>query len=235
MGCFWERQYAMTMVEMDPNGPFKRNNSTVTTVVGYAGSHGSGQNNLVCYDTGDSTDYGDLGYCEAERVALDHGKEAAQFEALVADYFGAFIPGQGSFNRPDTPGGLGPGDVGSPYRSVVGIPGGVKGPLYSILSAGNLRLQAKYNMTMNLKPAINSTADEVNTVWVYDSTMAPFHLGEQYHQYHSNFFENPQQPAQYPSWYLNDLWKLQISLGNIPKTGCDEGVCPPGPDGSCHW
>merc|ERR1711937_899051 len=107
--------------------------------------------------------------------------------------------------RPDLPPLLPYGDVGSAYRTVVGIPGGMAGELFSVLRVLNTP-RGPYNMTFNLKPDTsgNHTQDEVNTVWVMDSTIFPFHRGEQYHQFHSNFFTNPQQPAQYPTWYLED-------------------------------
>jgi len=49
-GCFWERQYAYIQVELNQTGPFKRNNRTVTSVVGYSGSKHTGPGGLVCFD-----------------------------------------------------------------------------------------------------------------------------------------------------------------------------------------
>merc|ERR1711907_87695 len=238
-GCFWERQYAYAMLEMNATGPFKRSNASVTSVVGYAGAKGTGKDGLVCYDTGKSNDYGTLGYAEAVGVQLDAGHEESQFGALVDNFFLSFTPTSTGFMRPDLPPNLPFGDVGAPYRTVLGIPGGVRGPLFKVLSGRNTP-RGPYNMTMSLKEDAsgNMTQDEDNTVWVMDSNKFPFYQGEQYPQFHSNFFANPQQPAKYPDWYLKDLWTLQIKLGNLPKTGCPTASCPPGPTGPpvpCHW
>merc|ERR1719331_3090116 len=228
-GCFWERQFAYVMLELDPAGPFARPNASVTSVTGYAGAKGTGDGGLVCYDNGGPSDYGGLGYCEAVGLMLDHGKEEQQFEALVTDFFGSFTPTASGFMRPDLPPLLPFGDVGAPYRTVVGIPGGVHGPLFQVLSKKNVP-RGPYKMTMNLKEDAkgNMTQDETNTVWVMDSTAFPFYQAEQYHQFHSNFFHNPQQPAAYPDWYLHDMFELQKSKGKIPNTGCPDAYCPTG-------
>lgn len=233
-GCFWERQYAYVMLEMNAAGPFNRSNASVTSVVGYAGAKGTGDDGLVCYDTGISNDYGALGYCEAVGVQLDAGREEVQFGGLVDAFFGSFTPTAKGFMRPDTPPQA--YDIGAPYRTVLGIPGGIRGPLFKVLSERNTP-RGPYNMTMNLKEDAlgNHTQDEDNTVWVMNSDEFPFYQAEQYHQYHSNYFHNPQQPAKYPDWYLKDMWALQIKLGNIPDTGCPNVTCPPGPTGACHW
>jgi len=235
-GCFWERQYAYVSIELNQTGPFKRTNSTVTSVTGYAGSKLTGTDGLVCYDNDSSNDYGSLGHCEVVGVQLDQDREAEQFAFLVNDFYNSFTPTASGFVRPDLPPNLPVGDVGAPYRTVVGIPGGVNGALHKVLTALNVP-RGPYNMTMNLKPdnTGNKTQDELNTVWVMDSNVFPFYRAEQYHQFHSNFFPNPQQPPEYPRWYLDDLYQLQVKLGRIPPTGCSDSYCPPGPDGSCHW
>merc|ERR1719326_4020 len=115
-GCFWERQYAYVMLELNQTGPFKRSNATVSSVVGYAGAKGTGSDGLVCYDNGSSNDYGKLGHCEVVSVKIDAGSEEAQFGALVDDFFGSFTPTAQGFMRPDLPPLLPFGDVGAPYR-----------------------------------------------------------------------------------------------------------------------
>ena len=225
-GCFWERQYAYVQVELDPSGPFKRSNRTITSVVGYAGSKNAGPGGHVCYDNGGPTDYGDLGHCETVAVSLDLGKEKEQFGALVKDFFDSFTPTEQGFARPDTPPNL-PfgGDQGPSYRSVVGLPGGIHGPLFPILRAANAPRGPK-NLTMKLEADMhgNGTQDEFNTVYVMDSSVFPFFRAEKYHQFHSNFFHNPKQPksddnGHYPDNYVKDLYQLQISLGRIADTG----------------
>jgi len=235
-GCFWERQYAYVMLELNQTGPFNRTHKELSSVVGYAGANITGDDGLVCYDNGSSNDYGALGHCETVGLNLDRGKEQQQFEALVIDFLDSFTATEQGFMRPDLPPLLPFGDVGAPYRTVLGLPGGMHGPLFSILQAHN-KPRGPYNMSMNLKPDLtgNMTQDEVNTVWVMDSLVFPFYRAETYHQYHSNFFHNPQQPAAYPTWYVQDLYKEQVSLGNIPSNGCPDSYCPPDSSGNCHY
>ena len=76
-------------------------------------------------------------------------------------------------------------------------------------------------MGMVLKPGTGNEGEEANTVLVYDSEAFPFHLGEPYHQFHSNFFMSDGMP--YPSSYTQDLWHLKDSQGEIPSTGCPDG------------
>ena len=132
----------------------------------------------MCYHTSSPLhDYGALGHAEVVEVVLDDADATAQFAALAADFFGSFTGASGSRARPD------PMDVGRPYRSVVGIPGGVDGPLYPTLSTANTH-------GMELKAGFGSDGDDFNTVWVLDSHVYPFHQAEAYHQMHSNFFQS---------------------------------------------
>jgi len=217
-GCFWERQYPYTLIELDPKGPFHRNNRTVTSVAGYAGSRimsiPSGQ---VCYETATnvSLDYGELGYAESVRISLDHGLEKKQFRALVNDFFNSFNATKAGFQRPD------PQDKGMPYRTMVGIPGGINGSLFHVLEAANVP-RGPYNLTMNLvADKEGSVQDKFNTVFIMDSKRFPFFKAEQYHQFHSDIFRHG---TFYPDWYRTDLWELQISLGKIPFGGSTR--CP---------
>lgn len=215
-GCFWERQYAYVNIELNCQfnpkptrakcTPFNRSTDKLTSVVGYAGGT---LGDLACYHhSGDSTDgtlYEDLGHAEAVSVELEAGKEEAQFAALLTDFFDSFNPASAGMERPD------PMDAGAPYRSLIGIPGGMNGNLFWLIKQHNIH-------NMLLQPGNGNEVDVFNTVWVMDSVKFPFHRGEQYHQYHSNFFG-----PRYPDYYINDLWKLAIAQGTIPPTGCPEG------------
>merc|ERR1712166_1213553 len=77
-GCFWERQYAYVMLELNQTGPFNRTHKELSSVVGYAGANITGDDGLVCYDNGSSNDYGALGHCETVGLNLDRGKEQQQ-------------------------------------------------------------------------------------------------------------------------------------------------------------
>lgn len=214
-GCFWERQFAYVQVEGE--APFGRTAASApTAVVGYAGgtggTGGAGPGGLVCYHHSGSQAnvYSHLGHAEVVAVELDAGAgaetEKAQFRALAKDYFSSFHRlASGKMQRPD------PGDRGSEYRNLVGIPSGTGGPLYPILAQENVH-------GMALKAGAGSEQDVLNTVWVLDSDQFPFFRGEQYHQYHSNFFG-----ASYGSVYLNKARKAQIDAGHIEPTGCPEG------------
>jgi hypothetical protein len=68
-----------------------------------------------------------------------------------------------------------PGDTGPDYRNMIGIPGGVGGPLYASVVAHNVN-----NMTL-LEGGVNGPgADSIDegVVYVYDSIAFPFYRGE---------------------------------------------------------
>lgn len=101
-------------------------------------------------------------------------------------------------------------DFGSGYRSAIGIPGGMGGPLYPLVEKAN-----KNNM--NLVAGRGDEQDQFHTVYIYDSTVFPFLEAEQYHQFHSNFFG-----FQYPKEYVWDLYNMQTKAGLLPN----HPVCP---------
>ena len=205
-GCFWERQWAYFNVETDSEGPFQRAAALFTAKVGYAGGR-TPPGTAVCYHTSDARDYSRLGHAEVVRVSLDAQKADAQMGALAADFFASFTDAGGGRQRPD------PMDVGRPYRSVVGLPGGVRSPLYATFAAAN-----RYGMA--LKPGAGGDADEFNTVWVYDSDAFPYYDGEVYHQNHCNFFASEGMP--YPDSYTIHLWDAKKAAGAYVTTGCPE-------------
>ena len=207
-GCFWERQWAYYNVETDASGPFARNRSTFTAYVGYAGGQDPPDGgSAVCYHTGDSRDYSRLGAAEAVQVSLDAGAVEAQVATLSRDFFESFTGPEHSRARPD------PMDRGRPYRSFVGLPGGVNSPLYAIVVKQN-----KHGMA--LKEGTGGDADELNTIWVYDTATFPFYHGEVYHQNHCNFFPSAGMP--YPDDYTETLWKELQASGRYVPTGCPE-------------
>lgn len=141
-------------------------------------------------------------------MRLDNATAKAQMAALARDFFGSFRGPHGRRGRPD------PMDRGTPYRSLVGLPGGMRGELYATFAAEN-------TFGMELKPAVGGDADELNTVWIHDTAAHPFWAGEVYHQFHLNFFQSPGMP--YPASYYEGLWKRQQADGRICETGCPEG------------
>ena len=205
-GCFWERQWAYYNLEVAP--PFGRMAEAVTARVGYAGGKAPPAE-AVCYHTGDARDYARLGHAEVVRVTLAKGAEKEQMGALAKDFFASFTGSSGARQRPD------PMDRGAPYRSVVGLPGGVHSDLYAAFAKENVH-------GMALKPGTGGDADEFNTVWIVDSRAFPFFMGEVYHQMHCNFFASEGMP--YPDSYVLGLWKEMQQTGAIKATGCPESA-----------
>ena len=206
-GCFWERQWAYFKVETDDDGPFRRTPSSFSAYVGYAGGKMPNEGGAVCYHTGDDRDYTTLGHGEAVQLELDASSAAQQLSALARDFFDAFTGRDGQRSRPD------PMDRGAPYRSFVGLPGGMQSPLYATFAKENTH-------GMHLKEGKGSDQDAFNTVWVYDTTAFPFFAGEVYHQNHCNFFQSEGMP--YPDSYTVRLWDELKASGHFEQTGCPE-------------
>lgn len=190
-GCFWERQYAYYNVETDTNGPFKRQPEAISARVGYIGSTREGHNGEVCYHSYSAVDYSTLGHAETVLVRLDKAKKVEQFTALVKDFFGSFTwdGDRNGMRRPDDWSQFA-GDHGAAYRSLISIPGGVKGELYRIVKNENKKLAHP----MTLMPGVGADPDNFNTVFIIDSHEFHFYVGEAYHQFHSNFFGPSYEP-----------------------------------------
>ena len=219
-GCYWERQWAYYEVETT-HPAFSRSDANFSAKVGYAGGTAPGNGAPVCYHSGDARDYSRIGMAEATRVVLDRSNAENQMKALARDFFDSFTGPSGQRARPD------PGDRGSPYRSMVGLPGGTSSPLYSVFAAENT-----FNMQLN--PGRGGDADALNVVYVYDSDVFPFFDGEVYHQAHCNFFMSSGMP--YPKTYTAGVWSQHKAgggyYGNLwTPTGCPEyhsGISHPG-------
>lgn len=211
-GCFWERQYAYSNLEQDK---FKRDMVNVTSVSGYAGSVCTGRGGLVCYHGALGSDYGALGHAEVVQVQLDPSKELEQFSELVTNFFHSFHydSARKGMARPDDFSRYS-GDHGSPYRSVIGLPGGTDSDLYPIVKDVNNAQQ----YPMIIEQGNGADPDKFNTVYVMDSCAFPFHRAEQYHQFHSNFFG----PG-YGSRYLVEMYNTMKANHRIDPTGCPEG------------
>eukprot|EP00434_Breviolum_minutum_P017735 symbB.v1.2.015654.t1/scaffold1174.1/size133925/3 len=115
-GCFWHTQYDFVVVEQDPDGPFRRNDTGVTSLVGYAGGRFESPSGAVCYHGLPHSDYSRLGHAEACSISLDEitGNVAqAQVAALAKMYFehGFQTLPDGRRQRLD------PQDMGAEYRN----------------------------------------------------------------------------------------------------------------------
>mmetsp|Transcript_77105 Transcript_77105/g.156975 ORF Transcript_77105/g.156975 Transcript_77105/m.156975 type:complete len:352 (+) Transcript_77105:34-1089(+) len=209
-GCFWHTQYDFVVVEQDPDGPFRRNDSAVTSLIGYAGGRYESPSGAVCYHGLPHTDYSRLGHAEACSIQLDDvrgGRAQSQVAALAQTYFehGFQTLSDGRRQRLD------PQDRGAEYWNVIGLPGGMDNQeLWPIIEAANthgMRLQ---------RGAIGDSEGEF-VVYVYDSVEYPFFRGEEYHQFHPNNVIQRDLPASYLV-----TKKVQEDLGRIDESdrGC---------------
>lgn len=208
-GCFWHTQYDMVTVEQ--GAAFRRDDEQITSLVGYAGGLYTSPEGLVCYHGGPSGSlYEDLGHAEAVQVQLDHGRERAQFTALLDQYFRSFESTSGGMERLD------PQDSGAPYRNVIGIPGGMQGKFYALVQDRNV----------NHMPLVEGGEDggrgddeDEYQVYIYDSLRFHFYRAEAYHQFHPNVVLRRSVPRS----YTDTLKSVQERLGRINPTGCPEG------------
>lgn len=194
-GCFWHVQHELVSKEVKDLG---RGADEVTALSGYAG--GTKKADSVCYHTFPfaPTDYSTLGHTEVVSVSVPEDK-VGDFAKLILDA-GARYP----FGRAD------PQDMGSEYRSAIGLPGGTQSPLYKQIeeaNAGRLRLVAgKGNDDDTLAS---------KKVWVYDSDKFPFYQAEVYHQFHDDMTER----------YSRQYHQIKGSLvknGKIKSVECPE-------------
>jgi hypothetical protein len=98
------------------------------------------------------------------------------------------------------------------HRSLLGLPGGVHHPSYSLIeeaatSRGLKLVEGKGNDPDTLRKKI---------VYAMDSNRFPFYQAEVYHQFH-NDFQSPPYGKQY-----NSLAKLSFADGKIKETGCPD-------------
>ena len=90
----------------------------------------------VCYYTGlPGSVYEDLGHAEVVQVDLQgtSGDSEDQMRKFATTYFGQFKKTPRGMQRSD------PQDAGPAYRNVVGVPGGVHGPLFKVLEVSCTR------------------------------------------------------------------------------------------------
>jgi len=180
-----------------------RNEHQFTSLAGYAGGKSTDNQGRVCYhNMMGVADYGKLGHGEVVGMTLPESK-IAEFAAV---YFSLFDPR--TKDRVD------PGDRGSEYRSLIGLPGGTNHPVYPKVEA--VAMDAGFKLT----PGKGNDPDTFGRrlVWVYDSNVFPFYQAEVYHQYHNDFQSPPYGKA------YNNLADLALSEGRIRLTGCPDRV-----------
>ncbi len=225
-GCFWHTQYDMFLIEnVDTQYFHSRGYENITSLVGYAGGkYTSADSGYVCYHNGNVfTDYNKLGHAEAVSVELSYSKGAdtideqtlGQFKLLVSHFFefGYVTLDDGSGKRQR----LDPQDRGPEYRSVIGIPGGMK--KNKIFYDEIVNANKEYNMELIEGKGSNfGDVEGEFVVYIYDSLIFPFYRAENYHQFHTNDVVQRQVPIS----YLQDLKNIQQKIGRLASTGCPE-------------
>lgn len=196
-GCFWHVQHDFVVRENKKLG--RDTADVITSVAGYAGGTKVGDKSRVCYhNMAGAPDYGKMGHTEVVNVTIPEDKVSAFARDFFDDANGY------PFGRRD------PQDRGGEYRSAIGIPGGMDGPLFEKLKEAN-------NGRLQLVKGVGNDADTVGSkkVWVYDSDQFPFYQGEIYHQFHNDMTE-----------FYNDAYhKLkdeQLKVGQLKKVECPE-------------
>lgn len=195
-GCFWHLQHEFVKQEEADLG---RKGDQITSLVGYAGGKEVGKDGNVCYHNFVmAPDYGQMGHTEVVNVSVPEsqvGKFAKEYLDAAVSY---------PFFRKD------PQDRGPEYRSAIGLPGGMEGPLFEQVKVANAG-------RMQLVKGQGNEPDTVGSkkIWIYDSNQFPFHQGEVYHQFHDDMFER------YPGQY-HDLKGVMLNAGILKKVGCPE-------------
>ena len=148
-----------------------RGDKELTSLTGYAGGKSTDKEGRVCYHNFQSiADYGKLGHGEVVGMKIPD----SSIGDFAKEYFGLFTP---KAERVD------PMDRGGEYRSLIGLPGGVKNPHYAEVEAA---AKAK---GMTLEEGKGNDPDTLGKklVYVYDTAKYPFYQAEVYHQFHNDF------------------------------------------------
>ena len=228
-GCFWHVEHEFAMAERRILN--RSNDMDLTARAGYAGGElvGSGttggeeqqqgssssdgnnsknNSNKVCYHNRNRVaDYGSLGHAEVVHLRIPRWS----FPEFVQVYTKLFDE---NGYRPDQF-----GDRGSEYRNLVGFPGG------AIKDGGEVYLK---QLVEGSKAAGDKLAfargsgndpDKRALVFVMDTADFPFHVAEQYHQFHDGFARGENYPNSY-----NDLAQTLAKQGILGTSDCPNGM-----------
>jgi peptide methionine sulfoxide reductase MsrA len=128
-GCFWHVQHEFVELE---RSALKRADLELNSRCGYAGGTRLGSGGKVCYHNARGVaDYGKLGHAEAVAMRIPPSA-LPDFAKLYFSLFVAYnLPGRKVIDRAD------PQDTGPEYRSVLGLPGGVRSPHFEQIERAN--------------------------------------------------------------------------------------------------
>lgn len=200
VGCYWHIQHEFVVAERTL---LQRGDHDLTSRTGYAGGTKLGSEGRVCYHNYQGmADYGKLGHAEVVGMSIPQDK-LADFAKV---YFNLFDPATGE--RVD------PQDKGPEYRSLIGLPGGIKHPLYETAVAA---VGTAMGFTLvSGKGNEPDTLGKNKLVNVYDTNTFPFHQAEVYMQFKDDF-----QSAPYGKEY-NNLVELALEDGRVIGQGCPD-------------
>ena len=227
-GCFWGRQHDFVEAETKQLG---RRPEQLTSVTGYAGgARGAAPDGRVCYYyASDASVYERRGHAEVVRVGLappgssssTQEEQERAMRAFAQVYFSQFVPrkardGRLLALRQD------PQDAGPGYRNVVGLPGGIKSPLFKILEEEKAKSPLGQAISLvegrgnDFRDGRPTEDDEVGKVFVYDSVSLPFFAAERWHQFHNGLGKS------FDKTYRKGYKKAAEEAGAFGDTGCPE-------------
>lgn len=199
VGCYWHIQHEFVEAERHI---LQRGDGELTARTGYAGGTRLGSEGRVCYHNYQGlADYGKLGHAEVVGIKVPESK----IEDFAKVYFDLFDPKTGE--RVD------PQDKGPEYRSLIGLPGGTKHPMYEAVEAAGTAQGFRLEIGKGNEP---DTLDKKKLVNIYDTNKFPFHQAEVYMQFKDDF-QSPPYGKEY-----NILVELALEDGRIIGQGCPD-------------
>lgn len=200
-GCFFHQQHLfITGFEMSA---LDRSAANITSIAAYAG--GQAASRLCYHNSNNVSDYGELGHAEVVSVAVPSDRVYDIFHFFFTKAFQEIAPGIWSRNDVF--------DVGGEYRSIIGLPGGLHGPLASDINKANQDAHK-----MKLLPGQGSDPDTLynDTVYVMDSTIHAPTQAEVCLQFHD---DAPAYSPPYPASY-HALGAQLLAKGRLHNTTC---------------
>lgn len=205
-GCFFHQQHVMVL---DFEKKYlNRTGSSITSVSAYGGGEKSAE---LCYHNPTNTfDYGKLGHAEVVSLAIP----TTALQAASTVYFNAFTElTPGVWTRHDF------ADMGGEYRAIIGVPGGIAGPLSKYIQAAN---RAAHNLTLLPGHNITTKTDPDtmfnNTVYIMDSLLFPATQAELCLQFHDDALAySPPYSADYRN----------LTQGLVDSGRLRNSTCPP--------
>merc|ERR1711871_773641 len=187
-----------------------RSTASVTALTGYAGGAVNASASRACYDNENHVDEY-VGFGHAESVSL-RADGTFQVQQAVEAFLMTFEEVEEKvWARPDFR------DQGPQYRAIIGIPGGLRGPLGPILRVAN---EAVHNVSLVEGKGSDPDTFQKNEVNVYNTDEGfRFFQAEPCLQFHDD------QQEKYAAAY-HDLKDIQEANHRILDTGCPKNyIC----------